>query len=57
MVWDNSGVVVADPEQIVLEADPYRRRGYTCHTFTPELNERPTRKRALRRRRCLRAVL
>jgi len=40
MVWDNSGVVIADPEQVVLESDPYRRLAYTWHTFTPELNER-----------------
>ena len=40
MVWDNYGVIIADPEQIVLESDPYRRLAYTWHTFTPELNER-----------------
>jgi len=40
MTWDNNGVVIADPEQVVLESDPYRRLAYTWHTFTPELNER-----------------
>lgn len=30
------GVTVADPAQVVLEADPYRRLSYTWHTFTPE---------------------
>jgi uncharacterized protein YndB with AHSA1/START domain len=40
MVWDNNGIVIADPEQVVLESDPYRRLAYTWHTFTPELNER-----------------
>ena len=40
MTWDNDGVIIADPEQIVLEADPYRRLAYTWHTFTPELEER-----------------
>jgi len=40
MTWDNNGIVIADPEQIVLESDPYRRLAYTWHTFTPELNER-----------------
>ncbi len=40
MVWDNRGVLIEDPEQIVLEADPYRRLAYRWHTFTPELNER-----------------
>jgi len=40
MVWDNHGVVIADPEQVVLESDPYRRLAYSWHTFTPELNKR-----------------
>ena len=31
-----SGVTVSDPEQVVLEADPYHRLAYTWHTFTPE---------------------
>jgi uncharacterized protein YndB with AHSA1/START domain/DNA-binding transcriptional ArsR family regulator len=29
-------VEVADPEQVVLESDPYRRLSYTWHTFTEE---------------------
>lgn len=37
MTWDNQGVRIADPEQVVLAADPYRRLSYTWHTFTPEL--------------------
>ena len=37
MVWDNHGARIADPDQVVLEADPYRRLSYTWHTFTPEL--------------------
>jgi DNA-binding transcriptional ArsR family regulator/uncharacterized protein YndB with AHSA1/START domain len=40
MIWDNHGIIIDDPEQIVLESDPYRRLAYTWHTFTPELNER-----------------
>jgi DNA-binding transcriptional ArsR family regulator/uncharacterized protein YndB with AHSA1/START domain len=40
MVWHNHGVRIADPEQVVLEADPYRRLSYTWHSFTPELAER-----------------
>jgi len=40
MTWDNHGIVIADPEQVVLESDPFRRLAYTWHTFTPELNER-----------------
>jgi DNA-binding transcriptional ArsR family regulator/uncharacterized protein YndB with AHSA1/START domain len=37
MRWDLLGVTIADPEQVVLESDPYRRLAYTWHTFTPEL--------------------
>ena len=40
MTWDNNGIIIADPEQVVLEFDPYRRLAYSWHTFTPELNER-----------------
>ena len=40
MTWDNHGVVITDPEQVVIESDPYRRLSYTWHTFTPELAER-----------------
>jgi DNA-binding transcriptional ArsR family regulator/uncharacterized protein YndB with AHSA1/START domain len=31
------GVRISDPEQVVLESDPYRRLSYTWHTLTPEL--------------------
>lgn len=38
--WDlehpEVGLVVSDPEQVILEADPYRRLRYTWHTFTTE---------------------
>jgi len=30
------GARIAHPEQVVLEAEPYRRLSYTWHTFTPE---------------------
>jgi DNA-binding transcriptional ArsR family regulator/uncharacterized protein YndB with AHSA1/START domain len=40
MIWDNHGIVISDPEQIVLESDPYRRLAYTWHTFTPEFEGR-----------------
>jgi DNA-binding transcriptional ArsR family regulator/uncharacterized protein YndB with AHSA1/START domain len=40
MTWDNNGITVVDPEQVVLESDPYRRLAYTWHTFTPEHQER-----------------
>ncbi|GAA2342591.1 metalloregulator ArsR/SmtB family transcription factor [Dactylosporangium salmoneum] len=33
---DKDGTVVADPEQVVLEAVPYERLSYTWHTFTEE---------------------
>ena len=34
--WHMFGVTVASPEQVILEAEPYRRLSYTWHTFTPE---------------------
>jgi uncharacterized protein YndB with AHSA1/START domain/DNA-binding transcriptional ArsR family regulator len=37
MTWIQRGVRGADPEQVVLESDPYRRLSYSWHTFTPEL--------------------
>ena len=40
MTWDNHGVVITDPGQVVLESDPYRRLSYTWHTITPELGKR-----------------
>jgi uncharacterized protein YndB with AHSA1/START domain/DNA-binding transcriptional ArsR family regulator len=36
MVLEKDGVRVADPEQVVLAAEPGRRLSYTWHTFTPE---------------------
>ncbi|NUR83163.1 MAG: metalloregulator ArsR/SmtB family transcription factor [Nonomuraea sp.] len=36
MAWTQEGVTVEDPEQVVLEAEPYSRLAYTWHTFTPE---------------------
>jgi uncharacterized protein YndB with AHSA1/START domain len=39
MTWHHHGITIADPEQVVLESDPYRRLSYTWHTFTPELAE------------------
>ena len=40
MTWDNHGVVITDPEQVVLEADPYSKLSYTWHSVTPELAKR-----------------
>jgi uncharacterized protein YndB with AHSA1/START domain len=38
--WDlehhDVGLVVRDPEQVILESDPCRRLSYTWHSFTPE---------------------
>jgi uncharacterized protein YndB with AHSA1/START domain/DNA-binding transcriptional ArsR family regulator len=39
MVLHHEGVSVADPEQVVLQAEPFRRLSYTWHTFTPEWAE------------------
>jgi len=36
MTWCHNGMAIADPEQVVLEADPPRRLAYTWHTFSPE---------------------
>jgi uncharacterized protein YndB with AHSA1/START domain/DNA-binding transcriptional ArsR family regulator len=37
MTWHRKGLRIADPEQVVIEADPGRRLSYTWHTFVPEL--------------------
>jgi hypothetical protein len=34
------GVTIDDPQQAVLESEPYRRLAYTCHSFTHEFAER-----------------
>jgi uncharacterized protein YndB with AHSA1/START domain/DNA-binding transcriptional ArsR family regulator len=36
MTWRQGDIAIVDPEQIVLESDPYRRLAYTWHTLTPE---------------------
>jgi len=36
MVWEEGGRSTADPEQVVLAAEPGRVLSYTWHTFTPE---------------------
>jgi uncharacterized protein YndB with AHSA1/START domain/DNA-binding transcriptional ArsR family regulator len=40
MAWHHQGVTIADPEQVVLEAEPHRRLSYSWHSFTPELADR-----------------
>ncbi|WP_046469342.1 ArsR/SmtB family transcription factor [Allosalinactinospora lopnorensis] len=39
MTWKEGGATIADPAQVVLESEPYRRLSYTWHTFTPEWAE------------------
>jgi DNA-binding transcriptional ArsR family regulator/uncharacterized protein YndB with AHSA1/START domain len=34
------GLTIADPDQVVLESEPYRRLAYTWHTFSPEWQEK-----------------
>jgi uncharacterized protein YndB with AHSA1/START domain len=36
MAHEEVGLVVSDPEQVILESDLYRRLSYTWHTITPE---------------------
>jgi DNA-binding transcriptional ArsR family regulator/uncharacterized protein YndB with AHSA1/START domain len=36
LAYEQVGLVVSDPDQLILEADPYRRLAYTWHTFSPE---------------------
>src|SRR5689334_12945057 len=39
MTWHTRGVTIADPDQVVIESEPYRRLSYAWHTFTPEWAE------------------
>jgi uncharacterized protein YndB with AHSA1/START domain len=36
LVHEKVGLVVSDPEQVILESDHCHRLAYTWHTFTPE---------------------
>jgi DNA-binding transcriptional ArsR family regulator/uncharacterized protein YndB with AHSA1/START domain len=36
VAYDQVDLVLSDPEQVILESDPYRRLAYSWHTFTPE---------------------
>jgi hypothetical protein len=36
MTWTERGAKTSNPDQVVLESDPYRYLSYTWHTFTPE---------------------
>ncbi|CAA0132101.1 Uncharacterised protein [Mycolicibacterium vanbaalenii] len=35
--WRDGDLNISDPEQVILEADPYRRLAFTFHTFTRDL--------------------
>ncbi|MEV0673710.1 metalloregulator ArsR/SmtB family transcription factor [Mycobacterium sp. NPDC050441] len=37
--WIEGGLRIDDPEQVVVESDPYQRLAFTFHTFTPELQQ------------------
>src|SRR3954447_11380471 len=39
MTWHQFGATIPDPEQVVLESEPYRRLSYSWHSMTPELAE------------------
>jgi DNA-binding transcriptional ArsR family regulator/uncharacterized protein YndB with AHSA1/START domain len=39
MTWHTRGLTIADPEQVVVESEPYRRLSYTWQTCTPEWAE------------------
>lgn len=34
MTWHESGIEIVDPEQVVVESNPYTRLAYTWHSFT-----------------------
>jgi DNA-binding transcriptional ArsR family regulator/uncharacterized protein YndB with AHSA1/START domain len=36
MSWNQRGVTIADPEQVVIESQPYTRLAYTWHSFTAQ---------------------
>jgi DNA-binding transcriptional ArsR family regulator/uncharacterized protein YndB with AHSA1/START domain len=36
-VWDQDGLKIGHPDQVILECQPYRRLAFTFHTFVPEL--------------------
>lgn len=37
--WIEDTLRIEDPEQVIVESDPYQRLAFTFHTFTPELLE------------------
>ena len=55
MTWSQPGLTIADPEQVVIESEPYRRLAYTWHTFTPEWRKGRRRQRGRPRRAAARS--
>ena len=39
MSWHQRGLKIADPDQVVLESEPYHRLAYTWHSFSEEWAE------------------
>jgi len=39
VTWKVRGISISDPEQVILESDPYKRLSYTFHSFTDEFLE------------------
>lgn len=37
--WEDHGLTIEHPDQVILESDPYRRLAFTFHTFVPELTK------------------
>jgi DNA-binding transcriptional ArsR family regulator/uncharacterized protein YndB with AHSA1/START domain len=37
--WVEGDVRIDHPDQVILEADPYRRLAFTFHTFVPEIHQ------------------
>jgi DNA-binding transcriptional ArsR family regulator len=35
--WDQDGLKIVHPDQVILECEPYRRLAFAFHGFTPEL--------------------
>jgi uncharacterized protein YndB with AHSA1/START domain len=38
-VWADRGLEIEHADQVILEADPYRRLAFTFHTFVSELSK------------------
>jgi DNA-binding transcriptional ArsR family regulator/uncharacterized protein YndB with AHSA1/START domain len=36
-IWEQDGLEIEHPDQVILESDPYRRLAFTFHTFIPEI--------------------